>query len=288
MVLLRFSTFGRLRIVSSEKTVSSFPTRHAEELLLYLLIHSSISHSRETLIDLLWPNTSLKKGRARLSTTLWQLGKLFSGLACSLEDFIQTTRTTIQFEPVVAFESDFQNFATLLNQARNARAEPENYQGLLKSACEQYTGELGSGIYSEWCLIWREKYARKFLRAQAELMAVHMQQMQWEEAIRVGQQILDENPLREDIHRSLMFCLAETGKHSQAIAQYQTLSTLLSQELSIWPMHDTMQLYMQILNGRFQKKSPLIDKQAALEEAYQAFHQASLHLNTLLNQLPSN
>ena len=288
MELLRFSIFGRLRVVSSRMTLSSFPTRHAEELLLFLLVHPQIPHSRERLIDLLWPDTSLKKGRARLSTTLWQLGKFFNSFAFSLDDFIQTTRTSVQFKPVVSYESDFQDFESWLKQARSLHTESDTYQELLKMACEQYTGELGSGIYSEWCLNWREKYARRFLRAQGELMAIHMQRLQWEDAIQIGRQILEENPLREDIHRSLMVCLAETGRHSQAIAQYQTLSALLSQELSVWPMTDTVQLYMQILNGRFQKKSSLIGNKAGLDEAYQAFHQASLHLNTLLNRNPSN
>lgn len=288
MELLRFSTFGRLTVVSSKKAVTSFPTRHAEELLLFLLLQPNISHLRETIIDILWPDVSLKKGRASLSTTLWQLGKLFGELAFSLEDFIQTTRLTIRFEPVVVFESDFQEFESLLTQAKKAQAEPQHYRELLKNACKLYRSEFGSGIYSDWCLVWREKYARKFLRAQGELMATYMQQLEWEEAIRIGQQILEGNPLREDIHRSLMLCLAEAGKHSQAIAQYHALSALLSHELSIWPMPDTVQLYMQILNGRFQKKFSPLDKNAALNEAFQAFHQASLHLNTLLNQTPSS
>ncbi len=285
MGTLFFRIFGKVQMQSSEATISSFPTRHAEELLLYLLLHPDIPHTREFLVDLLWPDIPLKKGRARLSTVLWQLRTLFDQMSCSIEDFMKVRRKTITLDTAIPIKSDSIEFTRCLQQARQRRDDDiEARKAMLKTACEQYRGELGTGIYGEWCLIFREKFARQYLQAQAGLMAIYMKQEAWQLAVEVGQSILADDPLREDIHRALMECYFKMDHYSLAIAQYQTLSELLDEAMFIQPMPETIKLFVRVVNGRYQQKQLSSSHKHALECAYQKFHRASLHLTTLLNQ----
>lgn len=233
MEALKIRVFGKLELCSSQKTVRSFPTRHVQELLLFLLLHPNQTNTRETLIDLLWPDCPLHKGRARLSTTLWQLGSIFQALSFTKGDFLQISRDTIVFDALIPIECDFAVFDSMMDQAKQSQLSIEQRQNLLCQACELYRGELGAGIYSEWCPVWREQFARRFLRAQEQLMALLMKQACWSRAIRLGQAILVEEPLLENIHRALMKCYVQIGQPSLAIAQYHILSKHLNVELGL-------------------------------------------------------
>ena len=80
MANLQVRVFGKLRLQAGQCRVETFPTRRAEELLAYLLIHQRARHSREKLVDTLWPDVPLSNGRASLSTTLWRLRSVFDRL----------------------------------------------------------------------------------------------------------------------------------------------------------------------------------------------------------------
>jgi DNA-binding SARP family transcriptional activator len=86
MARLQVHVFGKLRMSFGASTVESFPTRRVEELLGFLLINRNARHSREKLIDVLWPDVPLSNGRASLSTTLWRLGAVFQRVDLPLRD----------------------------------------------------------------------------------------------------------------------------------------------------------------------------------------------------------
>ena len=62
------------------------------------------------------------------------------------------------------------------------------------------------------------------------------------------QRLLTFAPWHEEAHRTLMRLLARQGQRSAALAQYDTLSQMLMDELGVSPAQETDALYDQILN----------------------------------------
>src|SRR5438445_11279597 len=73
--LRRVELFGGVRVVGSDKTVDRFATRNTAVLLARLCLEPGRAHSREELIDLLWPESDIEAGRHNLRQTLVYLRK---------------------------------------------------------------------------------------------------------------------------------------------------------------------------------------------------------------------
>ena len=280
MTALHIQAFGRLRLQYREIVISSFPTRHVEELFAYLLLHPKMDHHREKLIALLWPDGSPEKARGRLSTALWRLRTLFAELGLETAVILPTSRDWIAFSPDCPLSCDLTHFAEALTQA--AQADGAARERWLQTAVSLYQGDLCAGLYADWLLIVREQLARHYLQALGDLMAACLARHAYAEAATYGQTILAADPLREEVHRALMRCYWQLGQPTQAIQQFHHCATLLLDELHILPLPETRALYQQILEERL-PHSPT-NTNPALHAAYRDFLHAGDRLNALLNR----
>lgn len=284
MPLLQAYVFGKLRLQCGDKTIDTFPTRHVEHLLGYLLLHQGTPHAREKLIDLLWANDSPANGRASLSTTLWRLRKLFEQLGLEPDCYVQATRDWISFTLESGSYLDAADF-----EAAVAGVEQSGSDGsceiCLRKALAVYQGPFCEGMYEDWCLLARERLERQHLWASGRLMHLLIERGEYGEAIGVGRRILECDPLREEVHRAIMRCHYRLGQRAQGIRQFQSCANLLQQEMDILPMPETISLYQQIVSESFlqlQKANPQDACQQEIQSAFESFVQAGERLMTLM------
>jgi DNA-binding SARP family transcriptional activator len=76
----------------------------------------------------------------------------------------------------------------------------------------------------------------------------------YEESLACGRQILNHDPLREEIHREIMQLYLESGQRALAVRQYEICREILATELGIPPMEETRALYAQIVPGTSQSQ----------------------------------
>ncbi len=284
MVGLQVRVFGKLSLQHGETIIDRFPTRRAEELLGYLILYRGTRHPREKLIDTLWPDVDLSNGRASLSTALWRLRSVFKRLGLNSSDYVVADRDWVRFDAAEDTVLDLLIFKRHLAEADNqdGAGREEGYRVALES-CH---GTICEGIYAEWCLLERERTERLILKTMGKLMRLLMGRQAYDEAATVGQDILEIDPLREEVHRAVMFCYWRLGRRAQAVHQFQKCARLLQAELHILPMLETISLYGQIVRER------LDDLQIAsragtpyeyeLNSAIEAFMDASEELSKLL------
>jgi DNA-binding SARP family transcriptional activator len=284
---LQIKTLGRLQLHHGGWQVANFPTHHVAELLAFLVLHPSLNHSRLKLIDLLWPDCSEQQGRGRLNTAVWRLRVIFDTIHFAYEDSLHTSRDYISFQPPSSMQADFDTFQYYARRA-NLAEEATSREDWLRQALALYQGEFCEGLYADWCLLQRERLARLHLRTLGQLMHCYMQRDAHEEAVEIGQQILQVDPLREEVHRALMRCYYRLGHYTQAIQQFQTCSRLLQEELQLLPMPATTMLFSQIatehsadLGQADDTFYPLTDD---VQEAVFQLQTASRKLNQLLVQ----
>jgi len=284
MVLQAFA-FGKLRMQYDGLAIADFPTRHAEELLGFLLINQHVAHPREKLIGLLWPEADLDRGRGRFSTALWQLRRLFSEVGVCHESYIQATRKSVSLDPEQDLQFDVIQFRQRLAQAELTFDVIER-EVLLTQAVELSAADLLDGIYSDWCLVERERLARLRLRAQGQLMASYIDRRAYPKAVEIGEMILSEDPLREEVHRAIMHCYWQMGHRTQAVQQFHLCAVELMNELQIAPMPETISLYRQITQERLslnRSETATETERVALQVAFSEYLRAGEELNRLLD-----
>lgn len=283
---LEIFALGKLTLSHQAHSVTHFPTKQVEELLGYLLLNPKRYHSREKLITLLWPDVSLENGRHRFSIVLSRIRKLFQQLHLPIDGFIETTRQDVAFVSKRPFSFDRDQFLITLQQAKETlNLEKKEYA--LRRAISLCQGELLEGIYAEWCLVEREALERQRLYTLGQLMHCCQKRSAYEEAITLGQTILMDDPLREEVHRALIECYAIQGRVDQVSKQYEMLTDLLNTELRSLPHPSTIQVYRGALSDvALQKQAQwLTDAQRTrLETAVHAFQHASHTLIQLLRE----
>lgn len=68
----------------------------------------------------------------------------------------------------------------------------------------------------------------------------------FEKSLTYGQQILNDDPLREEIHREMMRIYLKSGQRALAMRQYEICTKVLADELGIPPMEETQSLYAEL------------------------------------------
>lgn len=290
MTCLQVRVLGKLGLHYGEASVEFFPTRRVEELLGFLLLNQQVQHSREKLIEVLWPNRSVSSGRANLSTALWRLRTVFDQIEAPLSGYVETSRDWVRFAPSQPFRLDSAEFEQHLADAEQSASQSDR-ETSLRAAIALYRGGFCEGIYSDWCLLERERLERHYLRAQGQLMASLIARREYEAGISVGQSILHHDPLREEVHRALILCFWKTGQHAQAARQFQLCAVMLQDELHILPMPETIALYRRIITDRLSEAERPVDRHDGLprrlRQAFEEFQVAADRLNALLESTSS-
>jgi DNA-binding SARP family transcriptional activator len=287
MTRLEVRVFGKLRLQYGETYLDAFPTRRVEELFSFLLLYPCQRHTREKLIDILWPDASLHNGRASLSTALWRLRNVFDQIGVPAESILHTNRESVTFQPEDNLCSDFSAFERHLDEAAALADDQGRRERLLRDAVALYNGAFCDGIYTDWCLLVRERLERRYLWALGRLMAGLIQREVYDEATTLGEEILRLDPLREEAHRAMMLCYWKQGWRERGVRQFQQLAHLLQSELHILPMPETIGLYRQIIDDRLgqmalngREPTPY---QRQLQTAYDSVLSAADSLNKLLD-----
>lgn len=251
MGVLHISLFGSVRVthgrgLSEEAKV----TRTVQALLAYLLLYRHRAHPREVLAALLWGDHSESRARSCLSTALWRLRSVLEPDGVPRGTYLVTTPANdIGFNSASPHWLDVEVFEEKVCQMVSHPVDGVDAAAVteLEKALELYTAELLEGFYDDWALRERERLRMLHLNSLAYLMRYHRDHGAHEESLAWGQQILQLDPLREEIHRAVMRLYVESGQRALAVRQYEACREILATELGVPPMEETQALYTQIV-----------------------------------------
>lgn len=217
-----------------------FPTRTAESLLTYLVLHPDIAHRRERLAGLLWPETDESRARSNLRHTLFRLRKAIG------DDHFVSDKVTIKFVPGPQY---------LLDTAQLELAESETISSEdLALRVSVYKGELLSGFYEEWVTLERERVQVLFENRMQELLDRMVMEGKWREVRKWGEFWIAHGYSPEPAYRSLMMAYAALGDLSGMANIYQRCVDDLRSELSVEPSAETNYLYKRLSRGEWVPK----------------------------------
>jgi predicted ATPase/DNA-binding SARP family transcriptional activator/tetratricopeptide (TPR) repeat protein len=262
--------FGVPRIELDEQPIP-LNRRKAQALLAYLCVETH-PHSRDSIIDLLWPLFEPEDGRNNLRRELSILKK-------QLEvDILQVNRVTVGVDSGALesglVEVDILRFESLISKVTR---HDENLNQLcpdcvdyLNEALDLYTDDFLAGfslpdstLFDEWHFFQAERLRRMAMNTLDQLVEWHQLHAEFEPAIEYSRRRLTLDPLHEPAHRTLMTLYAQFEQPSAALRQFETLKRLMWEELKLEPEASTQDLYEAIHARRFEPPQSLTEKQVA-------------------------
>ncbi|HYH87156.1 MAG TPA: bacterial transcriptional activator domain-containing protein, partial [Pyrinomonadaceae bacterium] len=149
----------------------------------------------------------------------------------------------------LSYRIDTEEFDRLLTEgdaARRAR-DSEAFVKAYEEAVSLYRGEFMQGSYDEWAEEQRSYYREQYMRLLGLLAQTAQKAEEWSRSLSLAQQILREDPFREDVHCMIMRSHAGQGNRVAVREQYETLRKLLRKELGVEPAADTQKAYKELV-----------------------------------------
>ena len=249
MANLGLGLLGSFRLETSTGVPVLLPTKRAKALLAYLALHPGKPQAGSKLAGLLWEDSSDDKALASLRQTLSALRK---AAAAAGEDLLINRGDSVLLAPAV-LDVDVARFEHLIGSSKPTDLEAADslYQGEFLEGFELRSSELQRWISAE-----RERLHEKALEGLTKLLSHTADDGGIERGIRTATRLLQLDPLRESVQRTLMQLYCKQGRHAAALHQYRVCAELLAKELGIEPEPATKALYREIREQRNRVRNP--------------------------------
>ncbi|WP_077965630.1 alpha/beta fold hydrolase [Ensifer adhaerens] len=214
-------------------------TRKARALMAYLALQAGHSQSREKLAALLWGGLSEEQARTNLRQTLSVLRRTLEATGREWL-VIKGDRVTLDLRDA---DLDVWQFEALA--AGSATDD-------LEQAIALYPGELLEGFnlaeepFEDWLRTERERLRLLAIAVLEKLITRRIAGNDSGASVPAATRLLSLEPLREDIHRTLMRAYATKGQFNLALAQYQRCADTLRKQLGVQPEPETQALYQDL------------------------------------------
>lgn len=242
----RFQLYRKGALVTPQMT----PRRKAFTLLKVLLTFEGQPVPKDTLIELLWPETSPDTGTGRLHMVVHALRQLMEPPGNRGKwTYVRTEGDCYYFDVSSPCRLDVNEFSALVRAGRSAQAagNPGASVRAFEAAAEIYRGDyLEDEAFTDWCWSEREHLRETCLDVLAVLASHYGQRGMIEPSIAWYRKALRLDPAREQNHQGLIRALAASGRRDEALRQYHVCREVLRRELDIAPLPETERLYLQI------------------------------------------
>jgi DNA-binding SARP family transcriptional activator len=194
----------------------------AQRLLALLAVRQGPQH-RVQVAGTLWMDTSDEKASANLRTAIWRARRVDRDLVVSTGPYL-----AIGPEVHVDLTAVVDRARRLLDQSSGDIEDPQ-------WCADSLAGELLPEWYDDWLLLERERLRQIRLHSLEALCNRLSELGQYSVAIQAGLIAASAEPLRESAHRALIGAHLAEGNMVEAIRQYDTFASLLSEHLGIRP-----------------------------------------------------
>lgn len=205
-------------------------------LLAYLALQPGHSQSREKLAALLWGGSTDSQARMSLRQALTAIRK---SLPPATKGLLLAEGDRIVLD-LIKVDCDVPRFEKLISSAA-----PDD----LEQAMNIYRGGLLDGFdlreeaFEDWLRVERERLRGIAIMALDRLAGHYFAENKFDLCAHAAMRLLSFEPLREDIHRTLMRVYAAQGRSNLALRQYQRCRDTLQHQLGLQPMPETRALY---------------------------------------------
>jgi LuxR family maltose regulon positive regulatory protein len=251
VVDLTIKTLGHVEIfrdVTKSFAPDAWTTRRARDIFCYIATSKHRRVDKDLLIDLFWGEEDLESVEKNFHPTISHIRKALNSRQSFKQNFLVFRDGAYQLNPELSYSIDTEEFENYIAEAENAKREKDAkaFRKNLESAHALYRGEFMAGVYDDWAEERRHYYTEQFSRILSALAKLSFSEKSWSNALKFANEILHQDPYREDMHRLVMKVFAAQSKPAQVREQYETLQNLLKIELGVEPAPETRRVFQEL------------------------------------------
>ncbi len=232
--MLRIQFLGQFKLHVDGEPVK-LPSRQAQSLLAYLLLHRGRGHRRELVAGLLWPDLEEDKARSRLRYAIWQSRKAFG------EEYILADKIELSFNSDSDYWLDLDAFDRPLPEDLSLHE--------LQDALSIYDGDLLPGFYDDWIVLERVRLQASYGSGMEILLVRLVDDGHWREVVEWAERWISRGQSPEVAYRALMVAYGQMGDSSNALIAYKRCQEALEEQLAVEPSAETKRIYELIAAG---------------------------------------
>ena len=219
--------------------------RKAKAMVKLLALSSGHRLHRERVLDLLWPSLGRQAAANNLRQAMHVARRIFDPDPEVGTRYLNSKGEVLALCPAGPLWVDVDAFEEAAKAARRS-GDPAAYRSVL----DLYPGELlPADRYEEWAEIRRQELKGEFLSLLVELATLYEERGEYIPAIDTLKRALAEEPVSEEAHAGLMRLYSLSGRHGEALKQYESLREVLSETLGTEPNASTCRLREKIAAG---------------------------------------
>lgn len=230
--LCRIELLGGLRLLQGARVETRFRSQKTAQLLAYLAYYRKRPHSREVLIEMLWPECEPEAGRHSLSVALSSLRSQLDPAGAGTNDTVLVVDRHCAALNPAKVTTDVSDFEAALKCA----AQSDNDSGPMASlqiAIELYAGELLPGYYDEWILPEQQRLNELYFQALRQAVLQSERDGDVGAALQYAIRWIGADRLCEEAHREVVRLYAAAGRPDAAMRQNIELERALQQNLEV-------------------------------------------------------
>jgi ATP/maltotriose-dependent transcriptional regulator MalT/DNA-binding SARP family transcriptional activator len=230
----------------------AWTTKRARDILCFIASRRHRRASKDTIIDTFWGESDFEAVEKNFHPTVSHIRKALNSNQPLKQNFLLYRDGDYQLNPDFSYSIDTEEFDRLVTEGETARRtrEFDRCIQLYELAIQIYRGNFMQGTYDDWVEEQRSYYREQYLRLLEALAAVAQKTEDWTRSLNLAQQILRDDPFREDVHCMIMRALAGQGNRHAVKEQYETLQKLLKKELGVEPAAETQKVYRELIAER--------------------------------------
>ena len=260
--MIEINLLGNFEVIYNGKTIDGFSTDKVRALFAYLVVEHDRPHYRQQLSTLLWPDQPDSRSRHNLRQALSNLKQTLPNL-----NSLKVTPKTILFQTQESIQIDVAAFSVLAKTCQHHRHESIN-TCLPCLQCQQkmlnlYRGEflahfpaISAEPFEEWLVITREAFHQLAIQSLNSLMNFHQYRGEFDQALSYSKQLTHFAPWNEEGYRKSMYYLAQQGKRSESLKEYNRCKEALNKEFGIPPTDGTQNLAEKIMGNTLEQYCP--------------------------------
>jgi DNA-binding SARP family transcriptional activator len=240
--------FGAFRVRRAGEWIGEWSSLRGQAILRYLAMNAKTAVSRDTLMEIFWPEADVEAARRNLHQAIYSL------------------RQTLRMEPLIRHPILLENGRYRLNPELDIWIDAEEFEGRIRvaraaaaagarddaarefaAALELYAGHFLDADGDEWALSRREALRSAHAEAADWLTCYFYDRGEYSAAIATCQRLIELDRCNEHAHCHLMRCYAAQGQRTTAIRQYHACMQALRDELGVNPSEKTQKLFTGII-----------------------------------------
>jgi ATP/maltotriose-dependent transcriptional regulator MalT/two-component SAPR family response regulator len=227
----------------------AWTTKRARDILCFIASRRHRRAPKDVIIDTFWGEADFASVEKNFHPTVSHIRKALNSNQPLKQNFLVYRDGDYALNPEFSYRIDTEEFDRLLAEGEAARRarQADRMAASYETAIALYRGDFMPGCYDEWAEELRSYYREQYLHTLEELVGAAQKVQEWTRSLQLAQQILRDDPFREDIHCAVMRAYAALGNRVAVKEQYESLRAVLRKELGVEPVAETQRVYRELL-----------------------------------------